>query len=390
LRRFFLAALAVFFLVSVPDVQAEIRALWVTRWDYKTEQDVVSIMTNAATHGFNAVLFQVRGDGTVHYPSKIEPWTWQLTGDSPAATGNDPAWDPLAVAIREAENRKLQIHAYMNVLPGWRGEESPPKESGQVWATHPEWFMVDLAGKRMRPCKSWYTFLSPHHPEARAHLKRLFAEVAAQYKVDGIHLDYFRFPSDYPAEQAYGKLKSAELAKHKDFSYDKTALEQFKTQTGKTPTQNADAWNRFRCGALTDLLREIRSAALKENPSLVLSCAVLADPDKGKETYFQDSALWLREGLMDLVFPMNYYRKSFDSNLKKYCDTVGEQRIGRVATGISLEQPVEELRREIALIRKQRTAGMAFFAYSSIFKNHAPTKTAKTLKTILAGTMNSE
>jgi len=385
LRRFFPVVFVMFFLASVPCVRADVRALWVTRWDYKTDKDVVSIMANAAGYGFNTVLFQVRGDGTVYYPSKIEPWAWQLTGNSPACTGKNPGWDPLAVAIREAKNRNLQIHAYVNVLPGWRGEEPPPKESGQIWATHPEWFMVDAARKRMRPCKSWYTFLSPHHPEARAHLRRLFAELASQYKVDGIHLDYFRFPSDYPAEQVYGKMKSAELAGHKDFSYDKTALEQFKAQTGKTPAQDSEAWNQFRRDALTDLLREIRSAALKKNPSLVLSCAVLADPEKGKETYFQDSTLWLREGLLDLVFPMNYFRKSFDSNLTKYCNAVGEQQIGRVVIGISLEQSVEELRREIASIRKQRTAGMAFFAYSSIFENHVPTKTGKTLKAILAG-----
>ena len=48
------------------------RALWVTRWDYNTLQDIDAIMKNASDLGFNTVLFQVRGKGTVTFPSKIE------------------------------------------------------------------------------------------------------------------------------------------------------------------------------------------------------------------------------------------------------------------------------------------------------------------------------
>jgi uncharacterized lipoprotein YddW (UPF0748 family) len=54
--------------------EAEARMLWVTRWDYKTPEDVRAIVANAASLNFNVILFQVRGNGTVFYPSAIEPW----------------------------------------------------------------------------------------------------------------------------------------------------------------------------------------------------------------------------------------------------------------------------------------------------------------------------
>ncbi|MHC4831889.1 MAG: hypothetical protein ACYTFT_16300, partial [Planctomycetota bacterium] len=59
---------------------AEVRALWVTRWDYRTEQDVEAIAENAAKLGVNRLLFQVRGQASTFYPSKLEPWSERLGG----------------------------------------------------------------------------------------------------------------------------------------------------------------------------------------------------------------------------------------------------------------------------------------------------------------------
>ena len=92
---------------------AEIRALWVTRWDYRSPEDVQRIMDNAAKFNFNMVLFQVRGDGTVLYPSAIEPWV-----DVPGLKGKYPAWDPLQTAISAARKHKLQLHAWINLYVG--------------------------------------------------------------------------------------------------------------------------------------------------------------------------------------------------------------------------------------------------------------------------------
>ncbi len=68
-----------------------IRAIWVTRWDYKSPADIARVMDNCKSAGFNTVLFQVRGAGTVFYPSRIEPWAEEFGG-------RDPGFDPLGVA----------------------------------------------------------------------------------------------------------------------------------------------------------------------------------------------------------------------------------------------------------------------------------------------------
>ena len=52
----------------VPEV-APMRAIWVTRWDYRTEADVRDVVSRCADAGFDTILFQVRGEATAFYNS---------------------------------------------------------------------------------------------------------------------------------------------------------------------------------------------------------------------------------------------------------------------------------------------------------------------------------
>ncbi|MCX7624805.1 MAG: family 10 glycosylhydrolase, partial [Candidatus Sumerlaeaceae bacterium] len=91
----------------------EYRVMWVSRFEWPSANEATAkanidnIMQNLAANGFNAVLFQVRGQCDVHYPSPYEPWasTYGWT---------DPGWDPLAYAIQAAHSRGLEFHAYIN------------------------------------------------------------------------------------------------------------------------------------------------------------------------------------------------------------------------------------------------------------------------------------
>ena len=77
----------------------EVRAIWITRFEYQTEADVKTILANCASLGFNTILFQVRGQADAYYRSSIEPWAERLGG-------RDPGFDPLEVACRESKLTK--------------------------------------------------------------------------------------------------------------------------------------------------------------------------------------------------------------------------------------------------------------------------------------------
>ena len=76
----------------------EMRALWITRWDFHTRDDISVIADKAAEANFNALFFQVRGNADALYSSQLEPWSSRLSG----TLGVDPGWDPLALAVEEA------------------------------------------------------------------------------------------------------------------------------------------------------------------------------------------------------------------------------------------------------------------------------------------------
>lgn len=375
-------------LLSAGGSAQEVRALWVTRWDYTSPEHVTAIMENAASLHFNVVLFQVRGNATAFYPSAIEPWAWELTGDDASSTGQDPGWDPLARAVEEAHARGLEIQAYMNVFPAWRSQDYPPRDSGQLWWTHPEWFMVDAAGHRMvprdhrfTPYPDWYAFISPGVPEVQDHLGSVFEEVARNYEIDGIHFDYIRYPFEiHEVAEGYEERQRA-LG---NWSYDPVSLRRFTEETGvETPDASPETWIDWRCQQITDTLRQIRERVDAVRPGIHLSAAVMPEPEDARRTKNQDYLRWLREGLLDSIQTMGY--TSSNEVFARRLGALGAQFPARgwFVPGMSLGNDAGTVEAQIAIARETEGAsGFAGFAYSHLFdrdNGHVRTALAEAL-----------
>lgn len=332
-----------------------IRAVWVTRWDYKSRSDIAAVMDQCRRAGFNTVLFQVRGNGTVAYRSKIEPWSEDFGG-------RDPGFDPLAVACAEAHKRGLELHAWVNVVPGWRGAK-PPADPRQLYHAHPEWFWYDAQGRR-QPL-GWYASLNPCLPEVRQYIVSVMHEIVRNYPVDGLHMDYIRFPND--AHEMYAGLGGAP-----DYPRDRRTLALFaRDARGATPQSNPAAWNAWRTDQVTKLVRDIRVMVSRTKPAVRLSAAVGSFPDEAKRKHFQDAPRWVADGLVDAVYPMCYARDmgTFEQSLERWAAV---RRRVPVVTGIMFDQ------REAALVRQQVARAVqsgrhfAAFAYNSLFERRDP------------------
>jgi len=363
-----------------PPVQ-EVRAIWVTRFDYKSPTDVASIVVNCAQTGFTDIFFQVRGNGTAFYPSRVEPWAFELSGKEVSKTGTDPGWDPLQLAASWAKRYHIRLHAYINVLPGWRGFEEPPRAVGQLWTAHPDWFMVDSTGVRMRPTSAWYSFLNPTHPQVRSHLAQIAAELA-RYDIAGLHLDYIRFPYDYKdvAREVYRNASSAEIKAHSTFSFDPVSLAAMNLRRGKAVSRKK--WDDFRRASVLQVVADLgRAFKAVRGPQAIFSSSVLADFDTGYNTAFQDSRRWAKEGMVDWLVPMNYNAALFNERLAKMRKTLGRRTTGRrLVVGINCAASAREIRQQIEASRRAGCRGFALFAYSYLFENHQPTSKASVLR----------
>jgi uncharacterized lipoprotein YddW (UPF0748 family) len=361
----------------------EVRAVWVTRFDYRSPADVDAILANCARAGFTDVFFQIRGNGTVSYPSRIEPWAFELSGRDVSATGRNPGWDPLARAVAAARQNRIRLHAYINVLPGWRGREDPPPAAGQLWTAHPDWFMVDSTGLRMRATSRWYTFLNPAHPAVRRHLTALAAELA-QYDLAGLHLDYIRFPYDYKdvARELFPGASPDQLKAHADFSYDAVSAARARALYGKNVSPKE--WDSFRRLAVTETVRSLKKTFKgRRGPQAVISASVLADFTDGYQVAFQESRRWTKERAVDWVVPMNYNARLFDERLERIRHSLGRRASAeQLVVGIDCKADPQEIRRQVASVRAAGCRGVALFAYSYLFENHRPTEKGRMISSL--------
>lgn len=342
-----------------PRITGPVRAIWVTRFDYKTADDVQRIIKNCKSGGFDTVLFQVRGNGTVAYPSKIEPWAEQF-GFA------DPGFDPLATAIDEAHQRDMQLHPWINVMPGWRGPQFPA-DPEQLYFKHPDWFWYDGRGQRQPlvhtvddRTRGWYASLNPCLPEVRDYLVRVCKEIVSNYDVDGLHLDYIRFPNE-PV------VRGEHIP---DYPRDPRTLALYRSDTGLAPDDDPKRWNQWRSDCVTSLVADIHRMMRRTRPSAVLSSAVGSIPERAL-THYQDPRRWIQDGLVDAVYLMNYTSdpRVFRDRLDAWLPLADQARI---VPGLwfdhklDVEAGAKVAAREIEIARDE-TDGFCVFAYSSLF-----------------------
>lgn len=323
------------------------RAVWVVRQNYTSPSQIADLMDQCRDAGFNTVIFQVRGNATVLYRSKLEPWAEELDG-------KDPGFDPLEVACREAHRRGLALHAWGNVLPAWRGD-SPPADARQLYNRRPEWFWYDQAGRR-QPL-GWYVSLNPCLPEVRQYLVNVFAEIVSGYPIDGLHLDYIRFPSE-------------ESPKGSDYPRDQRTTALFKLDSGgKTPASAGAQWSNWRTTQVTQLVRDIHRMVRQTRPRVVLTAACGHDPEEHLRRYHQDGPGWLRAGLIDAAFVMNYTKDTdlYRRRQEKWRNAVpGKPVIPGI--GVYMHDDTRITAQQLQYARYWNH-GVAIFSASAIFDN---------------------
>lgn len=296
------------------------------------------ILDNIASLGLNAVFLQVRSRGNAFYRSSYEPWAAELTG----TLGADPGWDPLAFAIEECRARGLEIHAWVNVYKVWSGGTLPPRRATlHVAHAHPEW---------VRQYRDEY-WIDPGIPDARSYLVRVMEDLVRRYDVDGLHLDYCRYPdADFSDERTYA---------------------QYGRGTSKA------AWRRANVDAA---VREIYAAVTAARPAIHVGAAPIGIYEnlptargwQGLHALSQDSRAWLRDGVLDYVAPQMYWGlKSRGSSIDfeaLVSDWVANSAGRHVYAGLAPYKPevFAHLDEQIAACRARRAAGEIFFRYAHI------------------------
>jgi uncharacterized lipoprotein YddW (UPF0748 family) len=326
-----------------PAVSAdEARCAWFTRFEYSTRQDIEDEIANIESCNMNIILFQIRGQGDAFYISQHEPWSDRIGGSY-------PGFDPLAVAIWEAHSRGLELHAYVNAMPAWSGS-TPPSSPDHIYNAHPEWIMVDDEGIPMDPAEAGYANISPGIPQAAQHVNDVIMDIATNYDVDGIHLDYIRYPNS-------------------SHSYDDSSLARFaRDYPGCTPGTCPGEWSAFRRTLVTEMVEACHDSVTALKPWVKISAAVWGDFYSGYTWYFQDSHGWLENGIMDFIGSMGYTSDTdlFAERLRDHVtNSYGRHVYGGI--GIYLDFGAATMLTEIDSSRAMGAQGQVMFASGDLY-----------------------
>ena len=281
--------------------QSEVRGMWLDRGTIvkaKSKADLVEVFDRMAIAGINTIFFETLNASYTIYPSQVAPQ------QNPLVKG----WDPLQAAIELAHERGMELHAWVWTFAAVNQRHNtilglPRNYLGPVLSRHPEWGITDHEGSRFH-YSSGKVFLDPANPEVQDYLLSLVTEIATDYDVDGIHLDYIRYPFQSPT----GKIS---------YGYGIAAREQFKEQTGYDPIDLNpyhplwSEWTRFRSEQVDNFVA-LASQSLKQlRPELTLSTAVFPMPKRERLQKIQQHwEKWVGKEWIDLLIPMTYAKDS--------------------------------------------------------------------------------
>lgn len=320
----------------------ETRAIWLTTiggldWPHSYAQSQTSIERQKAElrtildklhrANINTILLQTRVRATTIFTSTEasgnEPWDGCLSG----VPGKSPGYDALQFAIDECHKRGMELHAWVVTIPvgKWNGYGCK-----QLRAKHSN--MIMKIGEE--------GYMNPSNPETATYLAKYCADITRRYDIDGIHLDYIRYPESM----------------------------------AKLPPANEGRRN------ITNIVQAINKAVKTQKPWVKMSCSPIGKHDdtrrfrsggwNARTRVLQDAKEWMRTGLMDAEFPMMYFR---GNNFYPFAVDWQEGSYGKTMVpglGIYFLHPkeqnwkIEDITRELYVLR---SLGMGFCMFRSQF-----------------------
>ncbi|NUM80959.1 family 10 glycosylhydrolase [bacterium] len=346
------------------DNDGKAKALWVVRDILKSKSTIDQLLSDARRGNFTDLFVQVRGRGDAFYNSQI----------SPKAEGVANDFDPLAYLIEKAHGQKFKIHAWMNVFYVWSAERDPLNKEHIIFE-HPEWSavsadnvsMVDEGTSRLIAKKYEGIFLSPGDDEFQSYFLKLVAELLDHYQLDGIHLDYIRYPGDQydysPGMRSKFMLEYGEDPLKPD---NHKNIAQAKDDSDRT-VWIKKKWTEFRREELTRFVAKIHGEVKSLKPEVMLTAAVFADLTEARDKVMQDWIIWLQKGFLDLAVMMNYAADQtlFENRIREVKATAGDSIFSKkIWVGVAVYNQNSTLMREkIKTLKKWKPAGLSVFSY---------------------------
>lgn len=251
--------------------------------------------------------------------------------------------DYLSAFIGEAHKLGIEVHAWVedffvgyegyaesNVLTGKKSNSDEPLVSK---TERDKWVIRDYQGNEYTQFEGGkYKFIDPSNPEVRKFLIDYYTELLTDYDLDGINLDYIRYPvqnfyghdaknQNVPFDHGYSDFSAKKFLAEQGVEEKNQTLTYLKRQLNKNTSFDAEktakAWSEFKIRQINEFVGEVKTAidgieaarktaGTYTETNIIISTSVFPDTDV-KEKKSQDWFSWVQAGLIEVTTPMAYY-----------------------------------------------------------------------------------
>ena len=331
-HQFFVAA----YLRSQPSPSREGRAMW----DHSGTGPYPGDWDRAAKilheNGFNMIVPNMLWAGQAHYASDILPRsaTFRRWGDQ------------IEQCVKAAKKYGLEVHVWkvnFNLGPSPKEFCDRMRREGRT--------QVTADGKPI----DW---LCPSNPENQRLERESMLEVARKYPIAGLHFDYIRYP-DRNSCFCDGCRRRFEADSGR-------SVQNWPADCFHGPRQ--EEYNDWRCRQITTLVAAVHRDMKKIRPEAKLSAAVFGDYPECRREVAQDWPLWIRQGYLDFVCPMDYTKddEQFTRLVRKQVKLVAGRVPIYAGIGIAGDYlPPDRVVGQIHIARSLGAGGFSIFALNA-------------------------
>lgn len=295
----------------------------------------------------------------------LETFYWGLATNDSSVFQPRFTYDYLREAIDVSAKYGVKVHAWLET--GYWGFQST---ADYILNDNPEWMVTDINGVPRQGDIAQQTFVNLGHPEVQAMLGAYVEELAAIPGLEGIHIDYHRFPIDRDTSDAFPAPYSYDLYSTLQFQALGFGPPQITARFPGDPDWNA--WVSYHRAAIGQAVNVMNQSRLAVEPGSMFSGAIFASAISSSTqlSKMQDWPSWAANDYLQNIVPMAYGPSSFAirTDIRLALNNASGQRViaGLALTGTS---PHPDVATQLGAIAAEDVFDFVFFEANHFISN---------------------
>lgn len=283
---------------AVPFEQKELKGIWIRPMETSQVQ-IEATLDKLKELGINNIFLETYYHGMTIFPSK----TMKDYG-FPVQRKQFADVDLLKIWLNAAHKRNMKLHVWFQTFYLGNDYVSPVPKIMRIkhpdWLNRQHWCASAVVAQPSNAEHQGY-FLDPANPEVQEYLITLLKEIATNYDIDGINIDYIRYPVAAPSNSPEYLAMS--------WGYTPYCMQEFKKLYGVMPTtilpntQNWKRWEEFRQNKLTEFVQKLDEVRNTRH-RMLFSAVVFPDKEVSASIKLQDWGTWAKNRYFDAFTPL--------------------------------------------------------------------------------------